>query len=199
MSNSRSPKFTGKHTNFQPPTDSEHVSTSDSCQKIPLEESLGANNNKTYLYKALKIGGVAVGAVGAVALAPVMIGAAGFGATGITAGSLAAVMMSTVSTSGFGMGVVTALQSAGTAGLGLGAKTVIGLAGAAVGKAFAEKAAGKAAANAVKQDNKVVESGDRSGGLGKEDGKTKNDEGKQKEQINRLPLEKNVIKIKAKL
>ncbi|CAG5126330.1 unnamed protein product [Candidula unifasciata] len=61
------------------------------------------------------VGGAAIVAVGA----PVILGAAGFGAGGIAAGSLGAKLMSAAYTAKLGVGVVSALQSAGAAGLGV--------------------------------------------------------------------------------
>lgn len=59
----------------------------------------------------------AAAAVGTVVVAPLAASAVGFGTVGIAAGSLAAKSMSLAATYGYGMTVVSALQSVGAVGL----------------------------------------------------------------------------------
>ncbi|KAI8764272.1 interferon alpha-inducible protein 27 protein 2 [Biomphalaria glabrata] len=118
---------------------------------------------KSTVKKGLIIGGVITGAtvsaVGAVLVAPVVVGALGFGAAGIAAGSVGASMMSAAATSGFGMGIVSVLQSVGAVGFGVAANALIGVGGAAVGGGVAA-AAGDAVVKTKK--NKDSNSADAS-------------------------------------
>ena len=78
-------------------------------------------NGQSTMIKAAWIGGGAVVRGGvAVVGAPLVLTALGFTAGGIAPHSVAAWMMSIVYLSGWGIGVLSALQSAGAAGVGAG-------------------------------------------------------------------------------
>ncbi|KAK7490535.1 hypothetical protein BaRGS_00018138, partial [Batillaria attramentaria] len=83
------------------------------------------------------------GGVATVAAAPVVLPALGFGAGGIAAGSLAAKAMSLAWSTGYGVGLVSAAQSAGAVGLSMTAKTAAAAAGAMVTQFFACRDSGE--------------------------------------------------------
>ncbi|CAL1534935.1 unnamed protein product [Lymnaea stagnalis] len=79
-----------------------------------------------------------VGGVATVALAPIVLPAVGFTSAGIAAGSLAATAMSTAWSTGVGVGLVAAAQSAGAVGaVGLVGTVAGGAVGAGVGHVIA--------------------------------------------------------------
>ncbi|CAL1534934.1 unnamed protein product [Lymnaea stagnalis] len=85
-----------------------------------------------------------VGGVATVALAPIVLPAVGFTSAGIAAGSLAATAMSTAWSTGVGVGLVAAAQSAGAVGaVGLIGTVAGGAVGAGVGHVIAKAGSDK--------------------------------------------------------